>query len=45
MWRNGGQLKSADELFTVEMTPACLAENLIEGRIIPSGMLIYIIIV
>lgn len=45
MWRNGGQLKSADGLFTVEMTPACLAENLIEGRIIPSGMLIYIIIV
>jgi len=45
MWRDGARLKSADELFMVEMSPESLAENLREGLIIPSGMLIYIIIV
>lgn len=45
MWRDGARLKSANELFMVEMNPESLAENLREGLIIPSGMLIYIIIV
>ncbi len=45
MLRDGGQLRSADKLFMVEMSPASLAENLEKGFIIPSGMLIYIIIV
>lgn len=45
MWRDGTQLKSTDGLFTIEMSPASLAENLREGLIIPSGMLIYMIVV
>jgi hypothetical protein len=45
MWRDDKKLKSSDKLFTVEMTPECLATNLREGLIIPSGMLIYIVIV
>lgn len=45
MWRDSDELKSEDKSFTIPMIPDVLGQNLKDKKIIPSGMLIYTILV
>ncbi len=45
MWRDSDELRSEDKSFTIPMIPDVLGQNLKDKKIIPSGMLIYTILV